>query len=87
MRDGFVYLKGQKPLMTLMAAILIINFFFAPLSGNFLPYFVKTDIAPSPSYLFDNFISPELWSGVISMVIGVSALIGAVILSVKKPKE
>ncbi|MBQ1846723.1 MAG: MFS transporter [Clostridia bacterium] len=87
MRDGFVYLKGQKPLMTLMAAILMINFFFAPLSGNFLPYFVKTDIAPSPSYLFDNFISPELWSGVISMVIGVSALIGAVILSVKKPKE
>ena len=87
MRDGFVYLKGQKPLMTLMAAILFINFFFAPLSGNFLPYFVKTDIASAQSYLFDSFISPELWSGVISMTIGISALIGAVILSISKQRE
>ena len=87
MRDGFSYLKAQKALITLMAAILVINFFMTPLSGNFLPYFVKTDIAGAASYLFKSFLTPELWSAVISMMIGISSLVGAIILSVRKQKE
>ena len=87
MRDGFVYLRSKKALMTLMVAALLVNFFISPLSGNFLPYFVKTDISGAQSYLFQSFITPELWSGVISMMIGISSLAGAVILSVRAQKE
>lgn len=87
MREGLDYLKGQKAIMMLMAAILFINFFFAPVSGNFIPYFVKTDVAGAPSYLFDSFLTPELWSAVVTMLIGVSSLVGAVILSARKQEE
>jgi len=81
MKDGLVYLKAQKAIVALMAAILFINFFFSPISGNFIPYFVKTDVAGAPSYLFDRLLTPELWSSVFSMLFGISALIGSAILS------
>lgn len=81
MGDGFRYLKTQKALMAMMAAILFINFFFSPLGSNFLPYFVKTDVAAAPSYLFDRFLTPELWSSVFSVMVGLSSLVGAIILS------
>ncbi len=81
MGDGLRYLKTQKALMALMAAILFINFFFSPLGSNFLPYFVKTDVAAAPSYLFDRFLTPELWSSVFSVMVGLSSLVGAIILS------
>ena len=86
MRDGVVYLKGQKAITALMIAILFINFFLAPL-GNFLPYFIKTDVALSPSYLFDSFMKPEMWSSVFEMMIGISSIIGSVILSTRTPDE
>ena len=81
MGDGLRYLKTQKALMAMMAAILFINFFFSPLGSNFLPYFVKTDVAAAPSYLFDRFLTPELWSSVFSVMVGLSSLVGAIILS------
>jgi len=87
MKDGFIYLKGQKAIMAMMAAILFINFFFHPLAGNFTPYFVKTDIAGSTSYLFDGFLTPELWSSVFSMLIGISSLVASVILSTRPQSE
>ena len=86
MKDGLVYLKTRKAIMAFMAAVLFINFFFAPVSSNFLPYFVKTDIASAPSYLFEKFLSPELWSSVFSMLTGIGSLVAAVILSAK-PQE
>ena len=86
MGDGFRYLKTQKALMALMAAILFINFFFSPIGSNFLPYFVKTDVAAAPGYLFDRVLTPELWSSVFSVMIGISSLLAAAILSAR-PQE
>ena len=83
MREGFDYLKGQRAVIVLMVSILFINFFFAPISGNFLPYFVKTDVANAPSYLFDSVLKPELWSSVFTVCFGISSLSGALILSVR----
>ena len=87
MRDGLNYLKSQKAILALLGAIVFINFFAAPVTGNFLPYFVRTDLANAPSYLLDQFLTPELWSSAISVCIGVGSLIGAAILSVRKPPE
>lgn len=87
MRDGLRYLGMQKAIMTLMAAILFINFFFAPVADNFIPYFVKTDIALAPSYLFDRFLTPELWSSVFSVLIGISSLVGSALLSGRAQEE
>ena len=81
MGDGIAYLKTKKAILALLACVLFINFFFTPITGNFLPYFVKTDLASAPSYLFDNILTPELWSSVFSVCIGVSSLAGAAILS------
>ena len=83
MRDGIVYLKGKKAIMALLGAILFINFFFTPITGNFIPYFVKTDLAGASGYLFDRVLTPELWSSVFSVCFGISSLLGAAILSAR----
>ena len=87
MQDGLVYLKTKKAILALLGAILFINFFFSPITGNFLPFFIKTDLASAPSYVFDSFLTPELWSSVVSVFFGVSSLAGAVILSASKQPE
>ncbi|MBR3364230.1 MAG: MFS transporter [Solobacterium sp.] len=81
MREGFEYLKGQRAVIVLMVSILFINFFLTPVFSNFVPYFIKTDIAEADSYLFDSFMKPELWSSVLSMLVGISSLAGAMYLS------
>ena len=87
MRDGLVYLKNQKAILALLGSILFINFFFAPVTGNFLPFFVKTDLADAPSYLFHDILTPELWSSVVSVCFGISSLVGAAILSAGKQPD
>ena len=87
MGDGMKYLKTQKAILALLGAVLFINFFAAPVTGNFIPYFVRTDLAEAPSYLLDHILTPELWSSVISVCIGLGSLIGAGILSARKPPE
>ena len=87
MRDGIVYIKTKKALLALLAAVLFINFFVTPFTGNFIPYFVKTDLASAPSYLFDKVLKPELWSSVFSVCFGISSLIGAAILSARRQEE
>ena len=87
MRDGFVYVKSQKPIVVLLVAILFINFFFSPIASNFIPYFVKTDVATAPSYLFDGFLTPELYSSVFSMMLGISTLVGSMILSARRQDD
>jgi MFS family permease len=87
MGEGLRYLKAQKALLVLMSAILFINFFFSPVSSNFLPYFIKTDVALAPSYLFDDFLTPELWYSLFGLLFGLSSLAGSVILSLRPAPE
>ena len=87
MGDGLRYLKSQKAIMAMMGAIVFINFFMSPIFNNFLPYFVKTDIAGAPSYLFERVLTPELWLSVIEVLFGVSSLVGAAILSTKAQSD
>ena len=87
MGDGLKYLKTQKAILALIGSILFINFFFAPVASNFIPYFVRTDVAAAPSYLLDKVLTPELWSSVISVCIGIGSLLGAAALSSRKPAE
>ncbi|MBQ7183122.1 MAG: MFS transporter [Clostridia bacterium] len=83
MGDGIRYLRTQKAILALLGAILFINFFFSPVTGNFIPYFVRTDLNPASSYLFDSVLTPEMWSSVFSACFGMSSLIGAAILSAR----
>ena len=87
MADGIRYLKSKKAILAMMASALFINFFFTPVSSNFIPYFVKTDIAGAPSYLFDKLLKPELWSSIFSVCIGISSLVGAAVLSARPQEE
>lgn len=87
MRDGLNYLKSKKAILALLGAMLFINFFFAPVGSNFIPYFVRTDLAGAGSYLLDRVLTPELWSSVISVCIGIGSLVGAAILSSRKPAD
>ena len=87
MRDGLRYLRTQKAILALLGSILFINFFFAPVTGNFIPYFARTDLANAPSYLLDGLLTPELWSSVFSMCFGIGSLTGAAILSARKPAD
>ena len=87
MGDGLRYLKTQKAILALLGSVVFINFFFAPVSGNFIPYFVRTDLANAPSYLLDSILTPELWSSVISVCVGIGALLGAAVMSARKPAE
>ena len=87
MKEGAKYLRSQKAILAIMGSVLFINFFITPVTGNFIPYFIKTDLAAAPIYLFDRFLKPELWSSVFSVCIGVSSLIGAAILSAREQEE
>lgn len=87
MKEGLDYLRSRKPILAMMSAIIFINFFFTPVGANFIPYFIKTDVALSPSYLFDRYLSPELWSSAFSVLMGVSSLIGSVLLSTRQQDE
>ena len=84
MKEGYHYLRSRKAVIVLMIAALFINFFITPLFGNFVPYFIKTDLISSPAYLFDSFMKPELWSSVLSMLVGISSLLGALLMTMKE---
>ena len=87
MYDGVVYLRERKAVMVLLGAVLFINFFFAPVTGNFIPYFIKTELADAPSYLLHRVLTPELWSSVFNVCFGISSLLGAAILSARAQEE
>ena len=87
MGDGIRYLKTKRGLLALLAGALFINFFAEPLMGNFTPYFIKTDLAGAPSYLFHKVLTPELWSSVFNVCFGISSLLGAAILSARAQEE
>ena len=87
MADGLRYLKTKKAIMALIGSLLFINFFLAPVTSNFLPFFIKTDLAAAPSYLLDKVLTPELWSSVFSVFFGISSLLGAAVLSARPQEE
>ena len=84
--DGMKYIGKLKPLLFLMLGILLLNFFVSPLSANFLPYFVATDVA-SRNYLFSNFLTPEMWSSVIQVAYAIGMIVMALILSNRPQKD
>ena len=79
-KSGFQYIASIKSILALMICILFINFFFAPFSENFIPYFISTDVA-SNDYLFKGSIEPEMWSSFFSVLLGVGSLITGIVLS------
>ena len=83
---GVKYIFSFKMLLYLIIVILFVNFFFAPLTSNFLPYFIASDVASS-EYLFKDFMQPEMWNSIVSVSVGVGMIIMAMILSVKKQKD
>ncbi|MBO7403233.1 MAG: MFS transporter [Lachnospiraceae bacterium] len=87
MAEGVRYVREKKAILVFMLSILFINFFFSPVTANFLPFFIKTDIAGAPSYMFDGFLKPEMWSSVISVIFGISSLVSAAVLSAKEQDE
>ena len=84
--DGMKYIGKLKPLLFLMLGILLLNFFVSPLSANFLPYFVATDVA-SRNYLFSDFLTPEMWSSVIQVAYAIGMIVMALILSNRPQKD
>ena len=73
--------------MALVISILFVNFFISPIGSNFIPYFIRTDVALAPSYLLDRLLTPELWTSVFSMLIGLSSLVASVILSARAQED
>ena len=84
--DGMKYIFNFKSLLFLMLGILFLNFFVAPLSSNFLPYFVATDVA-SNNYLFKELLTPEMWSSVIQVAYAIGMIVMAIILSTRPKKD
>lgn len=84
---GVKYIFGIKPLLYLLLCMLFINFFFSPITSNFVPYFIATDVASSPDYLLKGILTPEMWSSVFSVAIALGMIIASIVLSAKKPKE
>lgn len=85
--QGVYYLKTNSAISVLLGAVLFMNFFLTPITGNFIPYFVKTDLAGASTYLFDAALTPELWSSVFSVSFGISSLLGAASMSAKAQEE
>ena len=80
MTNGLDYLKDKKGLLAFLCAVLFINFFFTPINNNFIPFFIKTDLA-NRHFLFDNYIKPELWLSIFNSCLGISSILAAAVLS------
>lgn len=82
-KEGFEYIKTKKSITALLLIIVLCNFFLSPITSNFTTYFVKTDIANNPNYLFHEIINPEMWGSIFSICISISSIIFGIILSAK----
>ena len=85
-REGAVYVVKTRYLLVFMMIILIINFFFSPISENFLPYFIKTDVV-SNDHLLADVISPEMWQSVFLTACSIGTILFAVVISAKSTVE
>ncbi len=84
--EGFKYLFNFKSLFYLLIVILFVNFFFSPITNNFMPYFVASDIA-NGDYLFKDFMAPEMWSSIFSVAFALGMIIMSIVMSTRKTKQ
>ena len=82
-KEGFKYISTKKALASLLPVLILINFFLAPISENFISYFIKTDVAGSESYLFSNVLNPEMWGAMFSVSVSISSIIFGIVISMK----
>lgn len=87
MKEGLQYVNRQQAIKAMIIIIIFINFFITPVFSNFIPYFIRTDVVNAPSYLFDGVMKPELWNSFFSVLMGLSTMVGAIVLSAKKQDE
>ena len=83
---GLKYIFSFKMLLSLIITILFINFFFAPLTSNFLPFFIATDVASS-DYMFKNVMEPEMWNSIVSVAFALGMIIMAMVISTRPQKD
>jgi len=84
--SGFKYMFDNKSILSIILCIIFLNFFFAPIFDNAFPYIVKTDLNNN-SYLFDEYITPEMWSSIFSLFFAFGSLIGGIIINKIKIKK
>jgi len=85
--SGFKYIFNNNAIFSIIFCIIFLNFFFSPIFDNAFPYIISTDVTNNP-YIFDDLITPEMWSSIISIFFAVGSLIGGIViskLSIKKP--
>ena len=82
-KEGFKYVGTKKSLSALLQILILLNFFFAPISSNFISYFIKTDVATNPNYLFNSFLEPEMWGALFSVSLSIASIIFGMIISTK----
>lgn len=87
MKEGFVYLYGQKSLFMVLLMFTLLNFFVTPINGNITPYFVKTDIRGAQGYLFDHIVTPEMWLSIFSICGGIASAVTAIMISKREQKD
>ena len=83
-KEGFLYVKTKKALVSLLAIIVLCNFFLSPITSNFISYFVKTDVA---NYLLKDLLSPEMWGAMFSIGVSITSIIFGIVLSTKSLSE
>lgn len=86
-KEGFLYVKTKKALVSLLAIIVLCNFFLSPITSNFISYFVKTDVATNPNYLLKDLLSPEMWGAMFSIGVSITSIIFGIVLSTKSLSE
>ena len=85
--ESFRYLKTKRAIAMFCIIALFVNFSFTPLSSNFIPIFVRTDVADYGDYLLHDLLTPEMWAAVISICICIGTIIGALALSARKQMD
>lgn len=86
-KDGMKYLYGQKAVLTILIMALFLNFFFNPIFAVGFPNFIQFSLALEPVYLFQSFLSPTAWVSVIEIIFSVAAIVMAMIISSRPPRE
>ena len=83
---GIKYIFNYKMLLALIIVILFVNFFLTPLTSNFIPYFIASDVTGS-NYLFKEIMQPEMWNSIMSVALGIGMIIMAIIISTRPQKD
>ena len=85
-KEGAKYLFSIKSVLSFMICVLFINFFFSPMSSNFIPFFIATDVTGA-DYMFSESLAPEMWNSFFSVAFGIGSLIMGIVLSAAKQRE